>query len=217
MEEFMRLYAAIEDRDLVREAAERFARQNAAADQAGIIQDAAYNALLRFTDQGLGGLLDHVPEQERERIASFTIPMLQLTLIERRDLLRERNNEPVVDYNGDNAEREQEWIRLSVLAVANLASYPAPAVFALKSFDHVQATVFQVARSPGMLIVYLGCVFLIVGVFVMIYVRDRRVWVWIRPDTHGTLMTAAMTSQRRNLDFRQEFERFQKDFQRLAT
>lgn len=217
MDEFMRLYAAIEDRDLIREAAQRFSQSNAAGNQAQIIEDAAYNALLRFADQGLGGLLDHVPEDERERIASFTIPMLQLTLIELRDLLRENNDEPVVDYNGDNGEREQEWIRLSVLAVANLASYPAPAVFALQNFDHVQASVFQVSRSPGMLIVYLGCLFLIVGVFVMIYVRDRRVWVWIRPDSHGTLMTAAMTSQRRNLDFRQEFERFQKDFQRLAT
>ncbi len=217
IDEFMRLYAALEDEALVREAALRFTRRNAAVDQAGIIQEAAYNALLRFADQGLGGLLDHVPVEERERIASFTIPMLQLTLVELRDVLREQNGEPLVDYNGDNAEREQEWIRLSVLAVANLASYPAPAVFALKGFDQVQATVLQVSRSPGMLIVYLGCVFLIVGVFVMIYVRDRRVWVWIRPDSQGTVMTAAMTAQRRNLDFRQEFDRFQKDFQRLAT
>src|SRR5699024_11824615 len=100
----------------------------------------------------------------------------------------------------------------------NVARYPPTAVFDLHNFDHIQASVFQVSRSPGMFIVYLGCLFLILGVFVMIYVRDRRVWVWIRPDdSHGTLMTAAMTSQRRNLDFRQEYDRFEKDFHRLAT
>src|SRR5690625_7986943 len=104
-----------------------------------------------------------------------------------------------------------------VMALAMLASYSASAVFALQNFDYVQSSVFLVSRSRGPLIVYFGCLFLIVGFFVMIYVRDRRVWVWIRADSHGTLMTAAMTSQRRNLDFRQEFERFQKDFQRLAT
>ena len=217
MDEFMRMRAALGDKALVSEAAELFARHNAAPEQAGTIQEAAYNALLRFNDQGLGGLLDHVPDEERERIASFAIPMLQLTLVELRDLLREKHGEPVVDYSGARAEKEQEWVRLSVLAIANLASYPAPAVFAMKSFDHVQASVFQVSRSPGMFIVYLGCLFLIIGVFVMIYVRDRRIWVWIRPDGPGSIMTAAMTSQRRNLDFQQEFERLEKDFQRLAT
>lgn len=217
LDEFMRLRAAIDDPALIKQASELFARHNASPEQAGIIQEAAHNALLRFADQGLDGLLGHVPEAERERIASFTIPMLQMTLVELRDLLRTKYNEPVVDYSGDNAEREQEWVRLSVLALANLASYPAPAVFALNNFEHVQASVFQVSRSPGMFIVYLGCLFLIIGVFVMIYVRDRRVWVWVRPDGPGSIMTAAMTSQRRNLDFQQEFERFERDFQRLAT
>jgi len=217
MEEFLRLRAAIEDRELVSQAAQRFAMNNAAADQAGIIQEAAQNALLRFADQGMAGLLDHVPPEERERIAAFTIPMLQLTLLELRDLVRVKYDEPVVDYDGPNGEREQEWVRLGVLALSNLPNYPAPAAFALQGFEHVQASVFQVARSPGMFIVYLGCLFLIIGVFVMIYVRDRRIWVWIRPDGPGSIMTAAMTSQRRNLDFKQEFERFQNDFQRLAT
>lgn len=217
MDEFMRLRAAIEDPNMVAKAAKRFARNHGASGQAAIIEEAAHNALLRFADQGLAGLLDHVPEEERERIASFTIPMLQLTLLELRDLLRQQYNEPAVDYTGERGEKEQEWVRLGVLAIANLASYPAPAVFTLQSFDHVQASVFQVTRSPGMFIVYLGCLFLIIGVFVMIYVRDRRVWVWIRPDSSGSLMTAAMTSQRRNLDFRQEFERFQNDFQRFET
>src|SRR5699024_6964621 len=71
MEEFLRLRAAIEDRELVSQAAQRFAMNNAAADQAGIIQEAAQNALLRFADQGMAGLLDHVPPEERERIAAF--------------------------------------------------------------------------------------------------------------------------------------------------
>ena len=87
----------------------------------------------------------------------------------------------------------------------------------LRSFDHVQASVFQVARSPGMYIVYTGSLFLVIGVFTMFYVRDRRIWVWIRPQEGGSAMQAAMTSQRRNLDFNREFDEFKQSFQRLSV
>jgi len=87
----------------------------------------------------------------------------------------------------------------------------------LDSFEQVQASVFQVARSPGMYIVYLGCLFLIIGVFSMFYIRDRRVWVWIRPHNQGSSVMAAMTSQRRNLDFNLEFDRLKAAFNRLSV
>ena len=51
--------------------------------------------------------------------------------------------------------------------------------FQLTDFKQVQASVFQVTRSPGRNIVYLGCALLILGVFAMLYVRERRVWVWL--------------------------------------
>src|SRR5690625_7932533 len=96
--------------------------------------------------------------------------MLQLTLVELRDLLREKHGEPVVDYSGARAEKEQEWVRLSVLAIANLASYPAPAVFDMKSFDNVQASVFHVSSCPGIYHDYLCYVLLLIDMFIMIYV-----------------------------------------------
>ena len=87
----------------------------------------------------------------------------------------------------------------------------------LTQFDHVQASVFQVARSPGQTTVYLGCLFLVIGIFSMFYIRDRRIWVWVQPNQGGSQWLAAMTSQRRNLDFTQEFERFKNAFKQLST
>jgi cytochrome c biogenesis protein len=87
----------------------------------------------------------------------------------------------------------------------------------LKSFDQVEASVFQVARSPGKNTVYLGCLFLVLGVFSMFYIRDRRIWIWIRKRDGGSELLAAMTSQRRTLDFNHEFDRFKEAFKRLAT
>jgi cytochrome c biogenesis protein len=68
--------------------------------------------------------------------------------------------------------------------------------------------VFQVARAPGQNIVYLGCFFLIVGVFAMLYVRERRLWVWLTPldGEGGSQATMALSSNRKTMESDQEFE-----------
>ena len=53
--------------------------------------------------------------------------------------------------------------------------------------------------------VYLGCLFLILGVFAMLYVRERRVWVWVAPQNGRTRATMALSSNRKTLDSDQEF------------
>jgi cytochrome c biogenesis protein len=52
----------------------------------------------------------------------------------------------------------------------------------------------------------------------MFYVRDRRIWVWLRPaeDSNGTRVLAAMTSQKRTLDFNREFDRFKVALNKLS-
>jgi cytochrome c biogenesis protein len=80
----------------------------------------------------------------------------------------------------------------------------------------VQASVFQVSRAPGMVTVYIGCVLLIFGVFSMFYVRDRRIWVWLRQKPgENTHVLGAMTAQKRTLDFNREFDQFQQAMNRL--
>ncbi|MCQ9617766.1 cytochrome c biogenesis protein ResB [Paenalcaligenes niemegkensis] len=218
MDEFMRLRAALTDPELVNQAALRFVERNGNTEQSSLLHKAAQNALWAFANEGFNGLVKRVPEAEREKILSFTVPMIQLSLLELRELLREQAGESAVIYEGEQGLRAQEWVQLSVLALANLPEYPAPVMLNLRSFDHVQASVFQVSRSPGMYIVYTGSLFLVIGVFTMFYVRDRRIWVWIRNDgSPGTSMMAAMTSQRRNLDFNREFDHFKQSFQRLSA
>jgi cytochrome c biogenesis protein len=90
--------------------------------------------------------------------------------------------------------------------------------FVLTDFTQVQASVFQVARAPGKNIVYLGCAFLILGIFAMLYVRERRLWVWLSPrsatvDGNGTgntgdssHATMALSANRKTMDGDKEFE-----------
>jgi cytochrome c biogenesis protein len=69
----------------------------------------------------------------------------------------------------------------------------------------VQASVFQVTRSPGRNVVYLGCALLILGVFAMLYVRERRLWVWLSPAAAGSEAAMALSSNRQTLDVDREF------------
>jgi cytochrome c biogenesis protein len=78
----------------------------------------------------------------------------------------------------------------------------------LTDFKQVQASVFQVARTPGKWPVYIGAVLLIVGVFALLYVRERRLWIWLQPGGEGgTRVTAALSTTRRTLDADAEFDR----------
>jgi cytochrome c biogenesis protein len=52
-----------------------------------------------------------------------------------------------------------------------------------------------------------GCLLLVLGIFSMFYIRERRVWVWVKPSPDGgahALM--AMSTQRKTLDFEREFD-----------
>ncbi|MDO9202377.1 MAG: cytochrome c biogenesis protein ResB, partial [Hydrogenophaga sp.] len=119
----------------------------------------------------------NVPESERERASDVLVRILNGTLFELMQISRERAGLPPLERN----ETTQRFMTTSVISLSDAFFYPAPMTFQLKDFEHVQASVFQVARAPGQNIVYLGCLLLILGVFAMLYVRERRVWVWLSP------------------------------------
>ena len=104
-------------------------------------------------------------------------------------------------------EAVQAFMTQAVISLSDTFFYPAPMAFQLKDFTHVQASVFQVARAPGQSIVYLGCLLLIVGIFAMLYVRERRLWVWLTPTGGtGTQATMALSSNRKTMDGDREFD-----------
>jgi cytochrome c biogenesis protein len=102
----------------------------------------------------------------------------------------------------------ENFMTQAVLSLSDSYFYPAPLLLQLEDFTPVQASVFQVARAPGKTLVYLGAVLLILGVFAMLYVRERRLWVWLADGTSPgtTRLQLAMSTPRRTLDIDAEFE-----------
>ena len=145
----------------------------------------------------------NVPEAERERASEVLVRILNGTLFELAQIGREKAG--LAPLPRDDA--TQQFMSRAVLSLSDSFYYPAPMTFQLKDFQHIQASVFQVARAPGQTIVYLGCVLLILGVFAMLYVRERRVWVWLAPGPDGTSQASmALSSNRKTMESDQEFE-----------
>lgn len=143
-----------------------------------------------------------VPEADRGRISEVLLRILNGSLFELLGITRESAGLPALPPS----EQTQAFMTQSVLSLSDSFFYPAPVLFELADFKQVQASVFQVARAPGKTLVYLGAVLLIVGVFAMLYIRERRLWVWLAPAGRGTKITTALSTTRRTLDADAEFE-----------
>jgi cytochrome c biogenesis protein len=145
----------------------------------------------------------NVPAAERERASDVLVRILNGTLFELMQIARERAGLAPLPRD----ETTQTFMTNTVLSLSDAFYYPAPLTFELKDFEHVQASVFQVARAPGQSIVYLGCLLLILGVFAMLYVRERRIWVWLAPTGEGRSQASmALSSNRKTMESDQEFE-----------
>lgn len=148
-------------------------------------------------------LENNVPQAERERASEVLVRILNGTLFELLQISRERASLPPLERN----DATQQFMTQAVISLSDTFFYPAPMTFQLKDFTHVQASVFQVARAPGQNIVYLGCLLLIVGVFAMLYVRERRLWVWLSPSgAQASQATMALSSNRKTMEVDREFE-----------
>jgi cytochrome c biogenesis protein len=151
-------------------------------------------------------LEDKVPQAERAKASEVLIRILNGTLFELAQLSREQAGLKPMEPD----DKTQGFMTQAVLALSDSQVYPAPMVLQLTDFTQVQASVFQVARAPGKNIVYLGCALLILGVFAMLYVRERRLWVWLAPRRVGDMdlasATMALSTNRKTMDGDREFE-----------
>ena len=228
LEGFSRLRAALADPAMRDAAIDRYARSAVEANRPELIEalkGSAGRALNLFAGaesetlpkllpgqpatqgglQAVSAFLEaNVPEGERERASDVLVRILNGSLFELLQLSRDRAGLAPLE----RSEATQGFMTQAVIALSDTFVYPAPMAFELKDFTHVQASVFQVARAPGQKIVYLGCAFLILGVFAMLYVRERRLWVWLAPSGEGqaSKATMALSSNRKTMESDQEFE-----------
>ncbi|MDR2208240.1 MAG: cytochrome c biogenesis protein ResB [Azoarcus sp.] len=154
---------------------ERFISHTSKKDEQESLKTVAGHVLTLFTKGGLEAI-EHfsetnVPEDKREEANMVFIQALQNLAWEAWMMAREAAGKSVLEPN----EYYAPYIRDVFFALTANLRYGAP--FYLQLTDYKQATILQATRSPGKPLVYLGSLLLVLGVFAMLYTRERRLFV----------------------------------------
>jgi cytochrome c biogenesis protein len=177
------------------------------------LQESAVKGMAIFTGDGkesgylaIAKFLEKVPVAEQEKAAEIFMKILSGSLWDLWQIAREADGLPPVEPDQKHA----RFLQFATNALSDAFFYKAPVYLQLKEFTEIKASVLQVTRSPGKNVVYFGCFLLVLGVFSMLFIRERRLWVWIVSDTNeNSRALMAMSSQRKTLDFEKEFELLQ--------
>ncbi|MBT9594533.1 MAG: cytochrome c biogenesis protein ResB [Vitreoscilla sp.] len=229
---WLRLRTALGDAKLREQAARRYATLATPSEKPEMVEQLRVTGVMALglfagveaaPDQkpvgGLNGLSQfieaRVPEAERSRFAEVMLRILNGGLFELNQIAREQAGLPPLNPS----DATQGFMTQAVMSLSDSYFYPAPLLLQLADFTPVQASVFQVARAPGKKLVYLGAVLLILGVFAMLYIRERRLWVWLSDgDASGsTRALIAMSTPRRTMDIDAEFETLRRELLDGAT
>jgi len=216
VKEWMRLRAALQNPELREQAAARYAQRAMPNDNADALraqlQESAAKSLAIFAGNGQEGgflaisrFLEKVPKAEQEKAADIFMKILNGSLWDLWQAARAKDGLKAVEAD----DKHGRFLQLATNALSDSFFYGAPVYLQLDEFTEVKASVLQVTRSPGKGVVYLGCLFLVIGVFSMFYIRERRLWVWIKDDAErpgDSTALMAMSTQRKTLDFEKEFD-----------
>jgi cytochrome c biogenesis protein len=213
---FMRLRATMFDPSLHEEIARRFTLDamgdKADADMRKKFQASVVQLLQGFDAGGYTRIAkmieEAVPEPQREKAAQTYLKIISGATLEAYKLSLERAGLKAGELDSNT----QIFLQDSLNAMSDLFFYGAPFYLQLNEFQQRQASGLQLTRSPGKNLVYGGSVLLVLGIFAMIYIRERRIWMLIKP-SNEVLFT--MSANRKNRDLDMEFEQYCEQLRRL--
>lgn len=215
MQGFMHLRAVMFDQSAYAEIAKRLASSAMPGATSSELRQKFESSILQllraFNDGGYGNIAKvieaAVPAAEREKAAQTYIKILNSAALEAYQLSRERAGQQpaVIDQS------TQIFIQDSLGAISDLFFYGAPIYLQMTHFEHREASGLQLTRSPGKNLVYSGSVLLVLGIFAMIYIRERRIWLLVKSQN----VLFAMSANRKNRDFEIEFGQLSGQLNRL--
>ncbi|PKO25900.1 MAG: cytochrome C biogenesis protein [Betaproteobacteria bacterium HGW-Betaproteobacteria-8] len=219
IEGFMRLRAVMMDEASHAEIARRLSASALTGDAASKDMKEKFESSVRqlLDAFGKGGytriaslIEESVPEKERGNAAQTYIKIINGAAFEAHNLARERAGKTPSEPD----EQTMLFLQDSLNSLSDLFFYGTPFYLQLKEYEHREASGLQLTRSPGKNLVYTGSVLLVLGIFSMIYIRERRIWLLVKPDNR---VLFAISSNRKNRDLDIEFARYQEQLQRLLA
>jgi cytochrome c biogenesis protein len=219
LDEYIRLRDALFDRTLYGEIGARFVSGAASGDAMSEtmrtrLDETVARVLETFSLHGFQAVADFleraVPEADREKAAEIYVRVLQGAAWEAWMLGRERAGLKRLEATPERARFVQDALN----AASDTFFYGPPLYLQMGGFNEIKASVFQLTRSPGKNIVYFGCLLLVLGIFAMFYLRERRLWLLVKPSGE---VKFAFSANRRTLDMDEEFSRHRDTLPRILS
>ncbi len=157
-------------------------------------------------DLVLNDINDKVPEDRRKEVSDSYFKVLQTIL---GTVYLEVLQGEGVDIENNITPAQERYYDDLVNTMGVVSNYKAPFYLQVKSFEHKEASGFQITKSPGKDLVYLGCVLLCIGIVLMFYVAHKRIWIIITPaaeDESGSHLVVAGSGDRHQKEFAMEFK-----------
>ncbi len=178
-------------------------------------EDSVVQLLRTFSQGGYNQVAQviekNVPVKEREIAAKTYIKMINVAALEAYNMNLAANKKPLLVNNAET----QALIQDSLNAFSDMFFYGTPYYLQLEKFEHKQASGLQLTKSPGEKWVYLGSFLLVLGIFSMFYIRERRIWLLLKPASNQVHF--AMSSNRKGLDFEQEFSLYREQLKSVLA
>jgi len=192
--------------DPTRQAAliKRFVSHSTNKDEKKTLEAAAGLLLAQFAQGGMIAVEKSIsemkiPEDKRDEATMFFMEILQRLVWNAWMMVRETAGKSALEPNDIYA----PFLRDAFIALDSSIRYGAPFYLQLTGYEQRQASVLQATRSPGKQSVYLGSLLLVLGVFAMLYIRERRLFVLFKKDE----ALVAMSSGRKTIDLDEHFAR----------
>ena len=168
------------------------------ASQAASPADAPAANARRFGLAGVAALVEaQAPPDQQEQLAGALLRVLNGSLLQLLQSARAQAGLPPLDMAQP---RHQAFMSQAVIALSDVPLYPEPIWLVLEGFQQRHASVLQVARTPGKWLVYAGSTLLVLGVLAMLYVRERRLWIWLTPHVPQAIDPQAGAQQAASTD-----------------
>ena len=209
--DFMRLRAALANSELRAQAVEAYVKTLPAstAITPEQLSKSAHKTIDLFAQGGksLENWLVATPADQRDVVVKFAVSQLEGTLWQLMQIARTQAQLAVLPENDYN----RQFMRIATERLTQGNDYLAPIYVQLAGFKQVQASVLQMTRSPGQFWVYLGSLMLVLGTLAMTFIRERRVWLHIKPEGTQHRMVLAMSSTRRTMDYQRAWTDLQNE------
>jgi cytochrome c biogenesis protein len=220
IDRFMNYLHALNDKTLLMDLA---AKQNVTGSSLPSQDSAKFNeAMVRlvgvFLKSGMNGVIEqvekNVPADKREDVTKLYVRVIQQMLgAVYLDVLAKEG----VDVSLGVDEKKAAFFDAASAAISSIDRYGSPVYFQLTSFVHHQASGLQIAKAPGKNLVYPGCAMLILGVFLMFYAPQKRMWAWFETTEDGIKLLLSGHAVRDNMDFSAEYQQLQAQFGRILS